>query len=73
MYLGCVKIKVFGPFFAFRLKMLVRCDNYYKTGADGGTILGQPILFKCMGICVLSPAHKCDIRDYPVNQLTVKY
>ena len=37
-------------FFALRLKMRVRCDNQYKTGADGGTIFGQPMLFECMGI-----------------------
>ena len=38
--------------------MHVRCDNQYKTGADRGNILGQPMLFECMGICVLSPAHE---------------
>ena len=37
--------------------MHVRCDKQYKTGADGGSISGQPMLFECMGICVLSPAH----------------
>ena len=36
-------------FFTFRLKMLVRCDNQYKTGANGGVILGQPMQFECMG------------------------
>ena len=38
--------------------MHVRCDNQYKTGADGGAILGQPMLFECMGICVLRPANE---------------
>ena len=40
------------------LKMHVRSNNQYKTGAawgGGGTILGQPMLFECMGICVLEP------------------
>ena len=40
-----VKINVFRSFFAFRLEMHVRCDNQYKTGAAGGNILGQPMLF----------------------------
>ena len=40
---SCVKINVSRPFFAFRLEMHVRCDSQYKTGADGGTILGQPM------------------------------
>ena len=38
MYLdifSCVKINIFRSFFAFRLEMHVRCDNQYKTGADG--------------------------------------
>ena len=53
--------------------MHVRCDNQYKTGADRGNILGQPILFECMGICVLSPAHESEIRGYLVYVLIVKY
>ena len=48
--------------------MHVRCDNQYKTGAGRGNILGQPMLFECMGICVLSPAH-----GYLVYVLIVKY
>ena len=70
---SCVKISVFRSFFAFRLEMHVRCNNRYKTGADGGNILGQPILFDCMGICVLSPAHESEIRGYLVYLLIVKY
>ena len=75
MYLdifSCVKINVFRSFFAFRLVMHVRCDNQYKTGADGGTILGQPMLFEFMGICVLSPAHESEMRGYLVYLLIVK-
>ena len=53
--------------------MHVRCDNQYKTGADRGNILGQPVLFECMGICVLSPARESEIRGYLVYVLTVKY
>ena len=60
-------------FFAFRLEMHVRCDNQYKTEADGGNILGQPRLFECMGICVLSPAHESEMRGYLVYLLIVKY
>ena len=68
-----VKINVFRPFFAFRLKMNVRYDNLFKTEADGGTVLGQPMLFECMGICILSPEHKCEMRGYLVYLLIVKY
>ena len=52
--------------------MHVRCDNQYKTGADRGNILGQPRLFECMGICVLSPAHESEMRGYLVYVLIVK-
>ena len=53
--------------------MHVRCDNQYKTGADGENILGQPRLFECMGIGVLSPAHESEMRGYLVYLLIVKY
>ena len=53
--------------------MHVGCDNQYKTGADGGNILGQPRLFECTGTCVLSPAHESEIRGYLVFLLIVKY
>ena len=36
-----------------------------KTGTDGGNILGQPMLFECTGICVLSPAHESEMRGLP--------
>ena len=68
-----MKINVFRPFFAFRLKIHVRSDSQNKTGADGETILGQPMLFECIGICVLSPAHESEMRCYLVYLLTVKY
>ena len=67
-----VKMNVFRSFFAFRLEMHVRCDNQYRTGADGENILGQPMLFECMAICVLSPVHESEMRDYPVHVLIVK-
>ena len=67
-----MKINVFRSFFAFRLEMHVRCDNQYKSGADRENILGQPILFECMGICVLSPAHETEMRGYLVYALIVK-
>ena len=68
-----MKINVFRSFFAFRLEMHGRCDNQYKTGADRENILGQPMLFECMGICVLSPAHESEMRGYLVYVLIVKY
>ena len=54
--------------------MHVRFDNQYTTGAEGGNILGQPMLFECMGICVLSPAHESEMRGcYLVYVLIVKF
>ena len=53
--------------------MHVRCDDLYKTGADWGNILGQPMLFECMFICLLSPAHESEMRGYLVYVLIVKY
>ena len=53
--------------------MHVRCDNLQKTGAEGETILGQPILFECMGISALSPAHECEMKGSLVYLLIVKY
>ena len=67
-----VKMNIFRSFFAFRLEMHVRCDNQYKTGANRENILGQPMLFEGMGICVLSPAHECEMRGYLVYVLIVK-
>ena len=69
---SCVKMNIFRSFFAFRLETHVRCDNQYKTGADRENILGQPMLFECMGICVLSPAHESEMRGYLVYVLIVK-
>ena len=62
----------FRSFFAFMLEMHVRCNNQYKTGADRENILGQPMLFVCIGICVLSPAHESEMRGYLVYVLIVK-
>ena len=53
--------------------MHVRCDNQYKTGADGGNITGQPKLLQCLGICVLSLAHESETRGYLVYVPIVKY
>ena len=66
-------MNVFHSFFASRLEMHVRCDNKYKTGADTENIFGQPMLFECMGICVLSLAHESEMRGYFVYVLIEKY
>ena len=68
---SCVKINVFRSFFAFRLEMHVRYNNQHRTGADRENILGQPMLFECMGICVLNPAHESEMRGYLVYVLIV--
>ena len=52
--------------------MHVRCDNQYKTGADRDDIFGQPMLFVCMGICVLSPTHESEMGGYIFYVLNVK-
>ena len=75
MYLdifSCVKMNIFRSFFAFRLEMHVRCDKQYKTGTDRENILGQPMLFVYMGICVLNPAHESEMRGYLVYVPIVK-
>ena len=53
--------------------MHVRCDNQCKTEAEVGTILGEQMLFECMGICVLSPAHECEMWGSLVYLLIGKY
>ena len=53
--------------------MHVRCDKQYKTGADRGTILGLPMLFECMGTCVLNAVYESEMRGYLVYVLIVKY
>ena len=39
---------------------------------DGGTIWGQPVRFGCMGICVLSSAHECEIEGFPFYLLIIQ-
>ena len=63
---------MFRSFFDFRLAVHVRYDNQYKTGADRGNILRQPMLFECMSICVLTPAHENEMRGYLVYVLIVE-
>ena len=53
--------------------MPVRCDNRYKIGAEGETILGPAMLSECMAIRVLSPAQERETRDSLVFLLIVKY
>ena len=44
-----------------------------KLEQTGENILGQPMLFERIGICVLSPAHESEMRGYLVYVLIVKY
>ena len=44
-----------------------------KLEQAGEIFLGQPMLFECMGICVLSPSNESEMRDYLVYALIVKY
>ena len=68
---SCVKINIFCLLFTLRPKMHVRCDN--QTGADRGNILGQLMLFECIGIGVSRMAHESKLRGYLVYVLIVKY
>ena len=43
------------------------------TGADRGSVLGQPMLFECKGICVLRPTHECEMRGSLVYLLILNY
>ena len=44
-----------------------------KLEQTGKKNFGQPMLFECMGIRVLSPAHESEMRAYLVYVLIVKY
>ena len=48
----------------------ITSTNLEQTGKN---ILGQPMLFECMGICVLSLVHESEMRGYLVYVLIVKY
>ena len=39
----------------------------------GGAIFEQSIMFECMGICVLSMVHECEMRGSLVCLLILKY
>ena len=48
-------------------------QNWSGGGGVGvGTGFGQPMLFECMGICVVNPAPECG-SDSLVYLLSVKY
>ena len=44
-----------------------------KLEQTGDNTFGQPMLFECMDICVLSPADESEMRGYLVYVLIVKY
>ena len=44
-----------------------------KLEQTGELVIGHPMLFECMGICVLSPAHESEMRGYLVYLLIAKY
>ena len=44
-----------------------------KLEQTGENILGQPMLFERMCICVLTPANESEMRGYLVYVLTAKY
>ena len=43
-----------------------------KLEQTGKIFRGQPMLFECMCICVLSPAHESEMRGYLIYPLIVK-
>ena len=62
----------FSLVFRFQARDACQISHQYKTGADRENISGQPMLFECMGVCVLGPAHKSEMRGYLVYVLIVK-
>ena len=53
---------------------LEQIGEIFRTRADRGNILGQPMLFECMGMSAfLSPAHESEMRGYLFYVLIVKY
>ena len=58
--------------FSLVFRFQTRGTCHMRSGADRGNILGQPMPFVCMGICVLSPAHESEMRGYLVYVLIVK-
>ena len=70
---SCMKINAFRPFFAFKLKMHVRCDNQYKTGAEGELFWKSRWCLSAWESCVLSPACECEMRCFLVYLLIVNY
>ena len=45
--------------------------NSTKLEQTGELFWVQPMLFECMGICVLSPAHESEMRGYLAYVLIV--
>ena len=76
MYLdifSCVKMNVLHSFFDSGSRCMSDAITSTKLEQTGKIIiLGQPMLFECMGICVLSPAHESEMRGYLVYVLVVK-
>ena len=74
----CLYLNIFSCVFSARFSLSgARCisDAITSTTLEqtGGVLLGQPILFECMGTCVLSPAHESEMRGYLVYVLIVRY
>ena len=61
-FFSCVKINVFRCFSLSDSRCMSDAITSTKLEQTGGNILGQPRLFECLGICVLSPAHKSEMK-----------
>ncbi len=43
-----------------------------EIGSRSRTTLGLPMLFECMGICVVSMAHESELGGFPVRVYIVE-
>jgi len=43
-----------------------------EIGSRSRTTLGLPMLFECMGICVVSMAHESELGGFPVHVYIVE-
>ena len=73
IFLAVCKSTFFARFSLSDSRFMSDAITSTKLEQTWGNILGQPRLFECMGICVLSPAHESEMRGYLVYVLIVKY
>ena len=69
-----VKINTFPPFFPLSgMSDVIAIVGNWSRGGGWWTIFGQPMLFECMSICVLSLVYECEMRGSLVYLVTAHY